>query len=69
MTTESNSRVLICMDCKEEFVFTANAQAYFEHKGLKYLPKRCKFCHIESKKQQRVSAADPEISDLGLRAG
>ena len=64
------SKILICSECEEEFVFTADAQSYFETKGLKYPPKRCKSCHIESKGRGRV--IEPEIQeadsgDSGIR--
>ncbi len=69
MADQFHYKVLVCMDCGEEFVSTASAQAYFENKGLKYVPKRCRFCHIEAKKQQRTTEPDQATSDLGLRAG
>lgn len=42
----SNS-ILICVDCGEEFVFTASAQQYFAERGFMEPPKRCKFCYNE----------------------
>ena len=42
----SNS-ILICVDCGEEFVFTASAQQYFAERGFLEPPKRCKFCYNE----------------------
>jgi len=67
MATQFNYMVLVCMDCGEEFVFTASAQEYFESKGLKHIPKRCRFCHIESKKRERVSSSDVPGADLGVQ--
>lgn len=42
----SNS-ILICVDCDEEFVFTASAQQYFAERGFLEPPKRCKSCYNE----------------------
>lgn len=38
-------KVLVCVDCKEEFVFTARAQEYFAEFGVSIDPKRCRSCH------------------------
>ena len=46
-------RVLICCECKEEFVFTAAAQQYFAERGYTEDPKRCKSCYTQFKKSQR----------------
>jgi hypothetical protein len=43
-------RFLVCVDCGEEFVFTASAQDYFEEKGFNQSPKRCKVCHSKHKR-------------------
>jgi hypothetical protein len=37
--------ILICVDCEEEFVFTASAQQYFAERGFHEPPKRCKACY------------------------
>lgn len=37
--------ILICVDCHEEFVFTASAQQYFAERGFTEPPKRCKACY------------------------
>jgi hypothetical protein len=46
-------KVLICVDCGEEFVFTVDAQEYFLEKGFMEEPKRCKTCYTQLKKQKR----------------
>jgi len=35
---------LKCMDCGEDFVFTAGEQLFFHDKQFKNEPKRCKVC-------------------------
>lgn len=51
-------RVLICVECNEEFVFTAKAQEYFAERGYTEDPKRCKHCHTQYKKLQREQRND-----------
>jgi hypothetical protein len=46
-------RVLICCECKEEFVFTVAAQEYFAERGYTEDPRRCKACYTSLKKLQR----------------
>jgi CxxC-x17-CxxC domain-containing protein len=41
---EFQDRVLKCIDCGEDFVFTAGEQLFFHDKQFKNLPKRCKTC-------------------------
>ena len=48
---EFQDRVLKCVDCGEDFVFTAGEQIFFHDKQFKNLPKRCKAC-----KQKRSPA-------------
>lgn len=49
------TKILICVDCKEEFAFTAGAQQYFYEKGLTEDPKRCRSCYAEYKQNGRRS--------------
>lgn len=42
-------KVLICSECKQEFVFTSEAQEYFLEKGISDEPKRCKSCYFRRK--------------------
>lgn len=37
-------RILKCVDCGNEFVFTAGEQLFFQDKQFKNDPKRCKAC-------------------------
>ncbi|MFQ5778443.1 MAG: zinc-ribbon domain containing protein [Terriglobia bacterium] len=47
---EFQDKVLFCVDCGAEFVFTAGEQMFFADKGFKHEPKRCKPC--KSKRKQ-----------------
>ena len=55
-------KILICTECKEEFVFTCAAQQYFAERGYTEDPKRCKTCHTSYKKAQREKQNHPEVS-------
>ena len=37
-------RTLTCVDCGNEFTWSAGEQAYFREKGLMIPPKRCRNC-------------------------
>ncbi len=43
-----------CIDCSENFIWTAGEQLFFSDKGLQNPPKRCKSCKIA--KNERLSA-------------
>jgi CxxC-x17-CxxC domain-containing protein len=46
-------RPLQCLDCKNEFIFTAGEQEFYERKGFKEIPKRCKPCR-DARKSRRA---------------
>ena len=48
-------RLLICADCRQEFIFTAGEQLFFLDKQFKNDPKRCKPC--KSRRAGMVAAA------------
>ena len=48
-------RLLTCVDCGGEFVFTAGEQLFFQDKNFKNDPKRCKPC--KSKRAAGLNAA------------
>ena len=47
---EFQDKVLKCIDCGSDFIFTAGEQLFFHDKQFKNEPKRCKAC-----KTRRVS--------------
>jgi len=51
--TVLEDKILICVECNEEFVFTVSAQEYFLERGISDDPKRCKFCYMALKKGRR----------------
>ncbi|HWR82412.1 MAG TPA: zinc-ribbon domain containing protein [Candidatus Deferrimicrobium sp.] len=60
MESGFESRILICSECGQEFVFTGQAQQYFAERGYTDDPKRCKSCHTKFKKSQRDHRHQPE---------
>lgn len=48
-------KVLKCIDCGSDFIFTAGEQLFFHDKQFKNEPKRCKTC--KSKRVAVLSAA------------
>ena len=41
---EFQDRILLCVDCGTEFIWTAGEQQFFADKNFKNEPKRCKAC-------------------------
>lgn len=52
---EFQDRVLKCVDCGADFVFTAGEQLFFHDKQFKNLPKRCKACKQKRAPSQGAS--------------
>jgi CxxC-x17-CxxC domain-containing protein len=46
-------RQLTCMDCSQPFIFTAGEQEFYDRKGFKEEPKRCKSCR-DARKTRRT---------------
>jgi CxxC-x17-CxxC domain-containing protein len=53
--TNGEDQSIQCVDCGEQFLFTAGEQAFYASKGLTNAPTRCKQCR-EARKQQRSDA-------------
>ena len=51
---EYADRVLKCVDCNAEFVFTAGEQFFFREKQFKNDPKRCNGCKVKRKRGSKV---------------
>lgn len=48
----TEDQTLKCVDCGEDFVFTAGEQSFYRQHGLTHAPNRCKKCR-EARKNQR----------------
>jgi CxxC-x17-CxxC domain-containing protein len=53
--TNGEDQSIKCVDCGEQFLFTAGEQAFYATKGLTNAPTRCRACR-EVRKQQRAEA-------------
>jgi len=60
---EFRDKVLKCIDCGQDFVFTAGEQLFFHDKQFKNEPKRCKGCKAKRASALGVghSAAPPKV--------
>jgi CxxC-x17-CxxC domain-containing protein len=58
---EFQDKVLTCIDCGTDFVFTAGEQLFFFDKQFKNEPKRCKIC--KSKRVSVLTATPPPRGD------
>jgi len=56
---EFQDKVLKCIDCDADFVFTVGEQIFFRDKQFRNEPKRCKTCKLKAKR----------VSVLGAPAG
>ena len=62
--SDYTDRSISCVDCGEQFIWTAGEQVFFHDKGLKNEPKRCKPC--KQAKNERLAAISAAQS-AGLR--
>jgi CxxC-x17-CxxC domain-containing protein len=65
---ESNfeDRVIKCVDCGDNFIWTAGEQTFFHDKGLKNEPKRCKPCK-QAKNERLAAIAAAQASGVRQR--
>lgn len=54
MDNNLKDKILICVDCKEEFAFTIAAQTYFADRGFTEAPKRCRSCYADYKRKAKT---------------
>lgn len=45
-------KILVCKDCKAEFVFTEGEQEFYREKGFANEPQRCPECRKAHKQQK-----------------
>lgn len=64
--SEFEDRNLKCVDCGENFIWTAGEQVFFHDKGLKNEPKRCKGCK-QAKNERLAAIAAAQSSGIRQR--
>ena len=52
-------KILKCMDCGTEFLFTAGEQSFFYDKQFRHEPKRCKSCKAKNPSPFRQTPPPP----------
>ncbi|OLD24579.1 MAG: hypothetical protein AUJ04_08940 [Acidobacteria bacterium 13_1_40CM_3_55_6] len=62
--SDFQDRSISCIDCGEQFVWSVGEQIFFNDKGLRNEPKRCKPC--KQAKTQRLAAISA-ARDSGIR--
>jgi CxxC-x17-CxxC domain-containing protein len=53
---EFQDKVLKCVDCSSDFVFTVGEQIFFRDKQFRNEPKRCKICKTKTRRISLVAA-------------
>ena len=71
---EFQDRILRCVDCGTEFIWTAGEQQFFADKNFKNEPKRCKACKAKRASRPAGGGDVPRTGRnrddvLGLRQG
>jgi len=61
-----DTKILICGECGEEFIFTIAAQEYFAEKGYTEDPRLCKSCYMQYKRDRKSQGSE---IDAGLDVG
>lgn len=59
---EFSDKTIVCCDCGKEFTFTAGEQEFYQLKGLKNEPKRCKECR-DKKKASRENRSNEQRNE------
>jgi CxxC-x17-CxxC domain-containing protein len=55
-------RLVMCIGCSTEFVFTADEQLFFLEKGFTHDPKRCKACKAKRSAVHRKALPETRIA-------
>ncbi len=63
---EFEDRTIKCVDCGDDFIWTAGEQVFFHDKGLKNEPKRCKPCK-QAKNERLAAIAAAQASGVRQR--
>lgn len=57
-----DTKILVCAECGEEFVFTIAAQEYFAEKGYTEDPRLCKSCYMQHKRDKKSQGSEVDVS-------
>lgn len=59
-------RTLVCVECQQEFVFTAGEQLFFHDKNFKNEPRRCKACKAKQRSAGTGDVVAPRVETQAL---
>jgi CxxC-x17-CxxC domain-containing protein len=62
---EYRDRTLVCVECHQQFVWTAGEQLFYADKNFKNEPKRCKEC--KNRRSSRMGAQPRERVETSTR--
>lgn len=51
-------KVIQCIDCHADFIFTVRDQQFYQEQGFTNEPKRCKKCRLAKKERRESSTRD-----------
>jgi len=61
--SEYQDKTITCVDCGEEFVFTARNQEFYAEKGFNNEPKRCKSCRDKKKAERNTKFSNEKAKE------
>ncbi len=61
-------KLMVCKDCKAEFVFTESEQAFYKEKGFDNEPQRCPDCRRARKQQKSAGGGNRDNNRGGQRS-
>ena len=56
-----NDKTIICVDCGNKFIFSSGEQEFYNQKGFKTEPTRCKTCRIALRDRLKPQRAMYEV--------
>jgi CxxC-x17-CxxC domain-containing protein len=59
-------KTLRCVDCAEEFVFSADEQRFFSMKQFQHEPKRCRRCRAKRENVRRPPETSAICAECGI---
>jgi CxxC-x17-CxxC domain-containing protein len=48
----AEDRTLVCVECSQQFAFTAGEQEFYQEKGLMHEPRRCPDCRTSRRRER-----------------
>jgi len=65
MTEEFQDKVINCLECNQEFTWTAGEQRFYAEKGLKNTPKSCPSCRSSREREDSIEVTCEKCGSKG----